>query len=161
MKRKTFALLLVILTTSFLACKNDDNDGTTPQPDGNLGTFAGSIQVSNDPVTEVAYLYNVKVTVTRNGPNANVKVVGDPEFNREYTGTVTGPIAGSYDIRLTKQTKPVEKIAGDRVVILDNKLTVTLAVASDNVSAWNNPNKTQKLSVAGKLQLIGTEMLRE
>ena len=160
MKTKIFGLVLTILATSFFACKDDDN-GAAPQPDGNLGTFAGSIQVSNDPVTQVGYLYDVKVTVTRNGPDATVKVAGDPDFNREYTGTVTGPVAGSYDIVLNRQTKPVEKIAGDRVIILNNKLTITLAVANDNVSAWNNPNKTQKLSISGKLQLIGTEMLKE
>ena len=160
MKTNALRLLSLMLMTSFIACKNNGDD---PKPGGsdNLGTFAGNIQVSDDPTTKVGYLYNTKVTITTSGSNATVKIAGTPGFDREFTGKIVGPIAGTYDITLNKQTKPTEKTVGDRVIIINNKLTVTIDIANDNVSAWDNPDKVKTLAISGKLKLIGTDMLKE
>jgi hypothetical protein len=159
MKTNTLGLLLMVLMSSFFACNNDSDD---PKPGGatEVGTYAGNIQISDDPTTEVGYVYNAKVKVTTNGSNATLKLTGDNGFDREYTGTFTTQ-QGSYDITINKQIKPTEKIAGDRVVIINNKLTIIVDVANETVTARDNPTATQTVTISGKLQMIGTDMLKE
>lgn len=161
MKKQIFSLIaLVALATFFSACGSDDDDAT-PGGNGDIGTFAGNIQVTDDPQTELGYILNVKVTVTRNGNNATIKVKGDPSFDREYTGTLTTLQGDSYDINITKQTKPTEKIAGERVVIANNKLTLGIDIANDNILVRTNPNTTETVQIAGKIEMIGTDLLKE
>lgn len=159
MRTRAFGLVLVALTTSIFACNNDSDD---PKPGGaaEVGTYAGNIQISDDPTTEVGYIYNAKVKVTTNGSNATLKITGDNGFDREYTGTFTTQ-QGSYDIRINKQTKPTEKIAGDGSVIINNKLTIIVDVANETVTARANPTSTQTVIISGKLKMIGTDMLKE
>ncbi len=159
MKTNAIRLLVVILMTSFVACK-DDGDDPTPGGATEVGTYAGNIQISDDPTTKVGYIYNAKVKVTTNGSNATLKITGDNGFDREYTGTFTTQ-QGLYDIVINKQTKPAEKIAGDKAVIINNKLTIVVDVANETVTARDNPNTTQTIQISGKLQMIGTDMLKE
>ncbi len=160
MKTTAFKFILFGAMLSFFACKNGGDD---PKPTGTteLGTYAGNIQVSDDPTTKVGYVYNAKVKVTTSGSNATVKVTGDNGFDREYTGTYTSQQVGYYDIILTKQTKPTDKIADARTVIMNNKLTLTIDIANESVTAKNNPTDTQTIQITGKLKMIGTEMLKE
>lgn len=152
-------LSMVVLFSCLSACSSDDDN---PAPGSSVvGTFAGNIQVSDDPQTDLGYIYNAKVTLTVSGSTAVVKVVGDLGVNREYTGTVTTQSSGTYDVNLEKQTKPSEKIAGDRVVILNNKLTIMIDVANDAVEVKNTPTSTDAKTISGKLQMIGTDMLKE
>ncbi|MDO1449911.1 hypothetical protein Q0590_26770 [Rhodocytophaga aerolata] len=159
MKAKVFVPLLIVLMTSFFACKQED-DSPTPGGVTEVGTYAGSIQVSDDPTTKVGYIYNAKVKVTTNGSNATLKITGDPGFDREYTGTFTTQ-QGLYDIVIKKQTKPTERIAGDRAVISNNKLTFLVDVANESVTARDSPTTTTTLTISGKLKMIGTDMLKE
>lgn len=153
-------IALLALVTLFSACGGDDDDAT---PGGNedIGTFAGNLQITDDPQTELGYILNAKVKVTRNGNNATVKITGDPGFDREYTGSLTTLQANMYDITISKQTKPSEKIAGERVVISNNKLTIGVDVANDNVMVRTNPNTTETVQISGKLVMIGTDLLKE
>ncbi|MBL0741440.1 hypothetical protein [Chryseolinea lacunae] len=160
MKRAASIVFLSLLSTLFFTCSSN-NDDPTPIADATLGTFAGNIQVSDDPHTKVGYVYNAKVTVIRSGSTGTVKIVGDAGFSREYTGTLTTQVAGMYDIAISKQTKPQEKVAGEHVLIMNNKLTITLDVANDAVTVRENPTATQTIQITGKLQMIGTDMLLE
>jgi hypothetical protein len=159
MKTRAFGLLLTALMTAFVACKNDD-DNPTPGGATEVGTYAGNIQVSDDPVTKVGEVYNAKVKVTTNGSNATLKITGDNGYDREYTGTFILQ-QGVYSFTLNKQTKPSEKIAGGRAAILDNKLAFDVDVANETVTAKSSPTATQTFQISGKLKMIGTNMLKE
>jgi hypothetical protein len=160
MKTHVRNLFFTILMLSVVACGGDDNDDPTPADDQDLGVFAGAIQVSDDPQTDLGYILNAKVSVTQSGTTATVKVTGEPGFSREYTGTITS-VAGTHDIKLTKQTKPVEKNAGDRVLIANNKLTLMIDIANDKVSVRDSPTTSAIFDITGKIQMIGTDMLEE
>lgn len=159
MKATVCNLLLIILMSSLLACGSDDD--SEPAASGSLGTFAGSIQVVDDPQTELGYILNAKVSVTRNGNAATIKIIGTPAFDREYTGTITAQTSGVYMINLDKQTKPTEKTAGDQVVISDNKLTIGIDLAGDNVQVRDSPSSDVIIEISGKISMIGTDMLKE
>lgn len=159
MKTRTFGLFLTVLATSFVACKKSGDD-LKPGGVTEVGTYAGNIQVSDDPTTKVGYIYNAKVKLITNGSNATLKITGDPMFDREYTGTFTTQ-QGSYDIVLKKQTKPTEKIAGDRAVITNNKLALMVDVANESVTVRDNSTTTTTVTISGKLRMIGTDMLKE
>ncbi|MDJ1496090.1 hypothetical protein QNI19_24350 [Cytophagaceae bacterium DM2B3-1] len=157
MKTSAFRLFCFILAIAFSSCKKDSND---PAPgNSSLGTFVGNIQVVDDPQTQLGYIYNAEVSVTTSGSDATVKITGDPGFEREYTGKVTTRQDGLYDITLSKQTKPAEKVAGERVVIINNKLTISLDVANDNVTVRKNTTTNETLQITGKISMIGTDML--
>lgn len=160
MKTNAFKFFLAVVLMSFFACKNGGDD---PKPGGttDLGTYAGYIQVSDDPTTKVGRIYNAKVKVTTSGSNATVKIIGDNGFDREYTGTYTSQLAGTYDITLSKQTKPAEKIVDARTIIINNKLTVTVDVANESVTVKETPTATQTIQISGKIKMIGTDMLKE
>ncbi|MBT1687988.1 hypothetical protein [Dawidia soli] len=161
MKTSVRNLFLGMVLTSVVACGSDD--GNDPGPGGaDLGTYVGNIQVVNDPQTSLGYIQNARVTVSHNGTTGTVKVTGDPGFEREYTGTYTSQVEGYYQIDVTKQTKPVEKVAGDVVSIIDNKLTFWIDLASDEVTVRDeDPANTGTFKISGKIQMIGTNMLKE
>jgi hypothetical protein len=158
MKAKARSLFLMILLGVCLACSKDKD----PSPSsGDIGTYVGSIQVVNDPQTDLGYILNARVTVTINGSSATVKIKGDPGFDREFTGAVVTQIQDLYRIDLTKQTKPVEKIAGNRVQISGNELTMDLNIANDKVTVRDSPSNTATFDIAGKISMVGTRMLKE
>lgn len=143
-----------------ITCSSKDGD---PSPGDNVevGTYAGNIQVADDPQTELGYILNVKVAVSIKGSAATVKVTGNPGFDREFSGSVTSQSSGIYDISLTKQTRPAEKIAGERVIIMNNKLTISVDLANDEVSVYPSANASTNFVISGKLQLIGTDLLKQ
>lgn len=160
MKTHLRNLLIIILMSSFVACGGGDDNDPAPVDDQDLGVYAGAIQVSDDPQTELGYILNAKIAVTQNGSTATVKITGEPGFSREYTGTITSQ-SDVHDIKLTKQTKPVEKNAGDRVLISNNKLTLMIDIADDKVSVRDSPTTSAIFDITGKIQMIGTDMLEE
>jgi hypothetical protein len=162
MKKTVRNLFLgMLLTGVVFACGSDDSNDPTPGGSGDLGTYAGNIMVVDDPQSQLGYILNAKVTVSHNGSTATVKVTGDPGFDREYTGTYESQLEGYHRINITKQTKPVEKIAGDDVSISDNKLTISIDLANDEVSVYDEPTGDAKITIKGKLEMVGTSLLKE
>jgi len=154
---KIFVCLLVVMLSG---CSNDDDSNTDAGSD-NLGTFSGNIQVTDDPQTALGYIYNAKVTVVKSGNNATIKVKGDLNVDREYTGTVDSAVDGTYLITIKKQEKPSSKIATDKVIISNNQLTISIGVANDSETVRTAPNSAGSIVIAGKLQMIGTGMIKE
>lgn len=150
-------MLSVLLSLSNCGSDDDSNSGGESK---NLGTFVGYLQVTDDPQTDLGYVHNVSVTVIRNGSTATVQVVGNDDFEREYTGNVTFETATSFDMFILKQTKPVEKIAGDRLVIVNNELTIDISLANDMVTVRESLAEPP-VQIAGKIRMIGTELLRQ
>ncbi|MBP4138628.1 hypothetical protein [Flavobacterium geliluteum] len=164
MKNSIFksALLLFAIATITSCSNNDDNNGTdAPNPGTNLGTFAGNIQVANDPFTSLGYIYNAKVTVSRSGTNATIKVTGNEGFDREYKGEVTSSSGTMTFIQIQKQIKPVEKIAGTDMLINGNDLTIDISLASDNITVKPSPTSSSTINIIGKIRMIGTGMIKQ
>lgn len=61
---KTFCALLAI-SFAIISCSKDDNSSSSAQDYISIGTYAGSIQVSDDPQTQLGYIYNANVTVLK------------------------------------------------------------------------------------------------
>ncbi|MFM9838988.1 MAG: hypothetical protein ACKVOQ_12035 [Cyclobacteriaceae bacterium] len=151
-------LLLLSLTIILSSCGGGSD---SPQPtSSDLGTFLGSVQVSNDPQTGLGYLLNAKVVVSRKGSDVTIKVTGDPGFDREYTGSVIAevPQNKAYSISLKQQTKPTTKTVAGNLVISGNSLAFDANTNSDNVNAIDN-GKT--ITISGKVTMIGTNMIRQ
>jgi hypothetical protein len=151
-------LLLLSLPIFYSSCSSSSD---SPQPAASdLGTFLGSIQVSNDPQTGLGYLLNAKVAVSRKGSDVTIKVTGDPGFDREYTGSVIAevPQNKTYSISMKQQTKPTTKTVAGNLVISGNSLGFDANVNNDGVNAINNG---QTISLSGKLTLIGSNMVRQ
>ena len=164
MKNSIFkAVLLLFTVATITSCSNnDDNDGPdTPNSGTSLGTFAGSIQVANDPFTNLGYIYNAKVIVSRSGTNATIKITGNEGFDREYKGVVTSSSGTMTFIQIQKQIKPVEKNAGTDMLINGNELTIDVNLASDNITVKPSPTSTSTINVIGKIRMIGTSMIRQ
>jgi len=153
----SFSVSVIALILFLSSCKKDD---ASPSPGGSLGTYAGSIQVTDDPVTKLGYIYNAKVAVSTSGSTITVKVTGDLSFDREYTGTITTSQSGQYYSTLTKQTKPTDKTVGGSIIILGNELAITVNSVSDNVNV-KDPNTSQNISITGKVGMIGTNLIKQ
>jgi hypothetical protein len=171
MKISVLKSVLLLTTVALLASckKKDGNNGGSPEPNPNptptpeviLGTFSGNLQVTDDPQTTLGYVYNTKVKVVYTGNNATVKVTGNDGLDREYTGTITTSGGSNAFIDIKRQTKPVDKIAGTSIAIMGNQLTITINLANDNVVVRPNPTATNTINISGKVQMIGTNLLRE
>jgi hypothetical protein len=158
-KNLLLSVLLLLSLTIFLSSCGGSSDA--PQPTASdLGAFLGQIQVTDDPQTDLGYILNAKVSVSRKGSDVTIKVTGDPSFDREYTGSVIAevPQNKTYTISLKQQTKPSSKtIAGD-LVINGNSLAFDVNANSENVNAIDN-GKT--ITISGKVTMIGTNMIRQ
>ena len=160
MKKNLSKIFVCIAFVALSACSKDDS----PNPgsaSGSLGTFAGNIQVSDDPQTKLGYIYNAKVTVTKSGNNATIKIKGDLNVDREYTGTVASSGNGNYYINISKQTKPSAKNATESLVINNNALAFMIGVSNDSETVKASPAATSSIVISGKIQLIGTGMIKE
>jgi hypothetical protein len=149
---------LLSLTILLSSCGGGSD---TPQPTASdLGTFLGSIQVSNDPLTALGYVNSAKVSVSRKGSDVTVKITGTPGFDREYTGSIIAevPQNKTYTISLKQQTKPATKTVAGNLVIIENSLGFDVNVSSDNVNVIDNG---QTISISGKIGMIGTNMIRQ
>ncbi len=151
-------LLLLSLTIVLSSCGGSSD---TPQPTASdLGTFLGSIQVSDDPQTDLGYINNAKVSVSRKGSDITVKIIGNPGFDREYTGSLISeaPQSGIYSFSLKQQTKPSTKTISGQLGIIGNSLSFGVNSTADNVSAIDNG---QTITLLGKINMIGSNMVRQ
>lgn len=160
MKALLKKMSIVLASVLILSCSKED-DANTPSSDQNLGTFAGNFQVTDDPQTNLGYVFNTNVTVTKSGSNATITITGNDGFNREYTGTITGGSSSTTNMfALTRQTKPVDKSAAGTLLVSNNELAFDLGLASDAVmvrSSVTGPTFT----ITGKIQMIGTNFLKQ
>lgn len=154
-------LLLLVLIGFISGCSDDSADSGSNNGSTELGTFVGNIQVTDDPQTSLGYIYNASVKVTRTGSTATLIITGDLGFNRTYTGSVTSQLNDLFVMSITKQTKPTDKIAGDQLLISGNKLALIVNLASDNVTVKDNPNATNSKTISGKINMAGTDLLRQ
>lgn len=164
MKKTIFkSALIVFVSVLSLSCNNDDDNGTTPAPNpgASLGTFVGNLQVTDDPQTNLGYVYNAKVTVTTSGSNATIKITGNEGFDREYSGVVAFSSSTATRIDIKRQTKPVDKIAGNNMVISNNNLAIDISLASDNVTVKATPSSTTTVNITGKIRMLGTDLLKQ
>jgi hypothetical protein len=149
--------LLLIVSVS---CSKDSDSSTSSG--ANNGTYEGNLQVTDDPQTNLGYVFNTNVTLTTNGTNATVKITGNEGFDREYIGTVNaGSTASNTIIGLTRQTKPVDKTAGGTLVIINNSLTIDVNLANDAVVVRKLTNSPTTLTITGKIGMIGTNLLKK
>lgn len=159
MRKKVLGLICAVGIILFAGCGGDD-----PEPgsrEENLGTFAGSIQVSDDPFTGLGYIYNAKVSVASKGTDVTIKVTGDPGFDREFTGKTDWYNGDMYSISIDHQKKPADKISGDALTISGNKLTIRIDIAGENVLVRKNTGTTETMEISGKITMIGTNLLLE
>ncbi|WP_395077640.1 hypothetical protein [Flavobacterium sp.] len=157
---KKISILLVL--TMILSCSKDDAPAASNSTVADLGTFAGNLQVSDDPQTDLGYVYNTNVTVTTSGTNATMKITGNEGFDREYTGTISaGSTASSTIITINKQTKPVDKIAGSTVLVINNELSIDINLANDRVTVRKTPTSPTTVDIVGKIRMIGTNLLKK
>lgn len=158
MKRYLSVLFLLFPILFFSHC----GDGSsTPQPTtSDLGTFSGSIQVSDDPQTALGYLLNAKATVSRKGSDVTVKIIGDPSFDRDYAGSVVAEVPQNnvYSISLKQQSKPTSKVVAGNLIIDGNSFGFDINVNNENINVIAN-GKT--ITLSGKLRILGTSMIRQ
>jgi hypothetical protein len=148
------ALLGIFLVTA-VACKKENKE----PPAENLGPFTGGdIQVSASQPTQLGYLSNPRVIITKTGNAATIKISATPNFEREYTGTVTGASQGAYLISLTQQTKPAQKNVAGNATIQNNGAGFDITLNSDAVAAIYN---TQNVTVTGDLRMIATSLVKQ
>lgn len=162
--KKTFfsVAFSACLTLFLVSCSSDDdNGGSISNPGVSTGTFVGNLQVTDDPQTNLGYVYNTELSVSSTGSNATVKVTGEDGLNKEFTGTVTFSNAEMAAITIKKQTKPVEKIAAGDVVIDSNNLTVQISLADDSVVVKETPTSAATTTISGKINMIGTQFLKK
>jgi hypothetical protein len=160
-KKNIFFIAMTVLFT-FISCSKDDNKNDSPNPSGgNLGTYVGFFQVSDDPQTDLGYIYNSKVTVSTSGTNVAIKVIGNEGFDREYTGSILSTSGTITNILLSKQTKPVDKIIAGTCGIINNSLVMDVSYASDNITVKKTPTSTSTISITGKVRMIGTDFIKQ
>lgn len=165
--KKNIFFIAMTLFFAFASCSKDDDNNTTPNPNpingggGNLGTFSGYLQITDDPQTNLGYVYNTKITVSTSGSSATIKITGNDGFNREFTGDVFASTSTSTLINIKKQTKPVEKVAGSNLVIDNNILGLQITLASDKVTVRETTTSTATEEIAGKINMLGSDLLRE
>lgn len=158
---KNLSILFVLIAA--LSCSKDNN---TPDPNitsgsANLGTFVGKLQVTDDPQTKLGYVFNTNVTVTTSGATATIKVTGNDGFDREFTGSVNpGSTPSSTMITINRQTKPVDKIAGSTLIISNNELAINVNLAIDQVVTRQTTTSATTLIITGKIQMLGTTLLK-
>lgn len=163
MKKNLSKIFVYLILVVLAGCSSDNDSPNTDAGSETLGTFSGNIQVTNNPQTAFGYIYNAKVTVIKSGNNATIKVKGDLNVDREYTGTVDSNVNGAYAyvITIKKQVKPSAKNATDIAIITNNELTISIGVANDSETVKINPTSTNSIVIAGKLQMIGTGMIKD
>ncbi len=153
---------LALFTVLFSGCSKDSGGGSNePDPSTSLGTFVGNIQVSDDPQTKLGYIYNAKVTVTKSGSSVTIKITGNEGFDREYTGNIIASSGVNTSITNDKQTKPTNKVASGNTIIAGNSLGIDLAFANDAIVVRETPTSATTINIAGKLRMLGSNLVRQ
>lgn len=157
------SILIIAFSIVTMSCSNDDDNSTTPTPNPgtSLGSFAGNIQVSDDPQTKLGYIYNTVVTITASGTNATIKITGNEGFNREYSGNIVSTSGGVTNISIIKQTKPVEKNATGSFVIINNALSLDVNYVSDNITVRETSTSTSTIDITGKIRMLGSNLIKQ
>lgn len=157
------SILMLVFSIVTMSCSNNDDNSTTPTPNPgtSLGSFAGNIQVSDDPQTKLGYIYNTVVTITASGTNATIKITGNEGFNREYSGNIVSTGGGVANISLVKQTKPVDKSATGSFVILNNALSLDINYLSDAIIVKQAPTSNSTTTISGKIRMLGTNLIKQ
>jgi hypothetical protein len=150
-----------IFTLLFSSCSSDDNDSPATGGDSDLGTFVGNFQVSDDPQTDLGYLYNATVNVKKSGDVATIKVTGNDGFDRTYKGAISFSNGTLANIGLNRQTLPVDKTASGACIVNGNDLTMDISLLNDNITVRDNPTSTTSFPMTGKLRLIGTNLIKQ
>lgn len=159
MKKNLLLSVLLLLSSIILLTSCSGSD--TPQPTASdLGTFLGQIQVTDDPQTNLGYINDAKISISRKGSDVTIKITGNPGFDREYAGTIIAEVAQlqSYSISFKQQTKPATKNVAGNIVISNNSSGFNIDVTSDAVSVIDDG---QTVSITGKLKLIGASLVRQ
>lgn len=159
---KKLPILFVLIT--ILSCSKEDSPANiaTNTAVANTGTYEGNLQVTDDPQTNLGYVFNTNVTLTTSGSNATIKITGNEGFDREYSGTVNaGSTASNTIIGITKQTKPVDKTAGGSLVIINNSLTIDVNLTNDAVIIRKLLSSPTTITITGKIEMIGTSLLKK
>jgi hypothetical protein len=160
--KKNIFFIAMALFFAFVSCSKDDNKTDSPNSTGgSFGTFVGNLQITDDPQTNLGYVYNAKVTVITSGTNGTIKITGNEGFDREYTGEVVFSNSTSAVINIKKQTKPVDKIAGSNMAIDGNNLAINISLADDKVTVRKSPTATTTFEIAGKINMLGSGLLKQ
>jgi len=166
MNSKTiYKLTLIFIAVFMFSCNNDDDNSTTPTPTPipgiSLGSFAGNIQVSDDPQTKLGYIYNTVVTVNTSGTSATIKITGNEGFDREYNGNIVTNTSGVVNISLVKQTKPVDKNVTGTCAIINNTLALDINYLSDNITVRETPTSPTTITITGKIRMLGSNLIKQ
>lgn len=162
MNSKNFlSALILMFSITNISCSNDDDSTPTPNPATSLGSFAGNIQVSDDPQTKLGYIYNSVVKVSTSGTNATIKITGNEGFDREYSGNVVSTVGGATNISLVKQTRPVDKSAIGSVLISNNSLGLDINYVSDNITVRETPTSPTTITITGKIRMLGSNFVKQ
>lgn len=157
------SILILAFSIATMSCSKDDDNSTTPSTNSgtSLGSFAGNIQVSNDPQTNLGYIYNAVVSISTSGSSATIKITGNEGFDREYTGSVVSTSGGVTNMSLIKQTKPVEKAATGSCVIINNALALDVNYLSDNITVRETPTSPSTITITGKIRMLGSNLIKQ
>jgi hypothetical protein len=161
LKSVVLVSLLSLFSSSCSKSSDDTVTGSNPPTVTSLGSFTGNFQVSNDPLTQLGYVYGAVATVSTVGTDATMKVTGPNGLDRTYTGTVTEVSGTIVIISINKQTLPVDKIAAGQLVIQGNTLTMDVNLANDAVDAKETPTSTTTITISGKIRMIGSDFIKQ
>jgi hypothetical protein len=157
-------LCVALVTFVSVSCSKDSDSSDQPNVVApiNLGTFAGNFQVTDDPQTDLGYIYNTDVTLTSSGSVATIKIKGDGGFDREFTGSVlAGSTPAATLINLSQQTKPSTKNVSGKAAISGNELGLDINIASDAVQVKDKVTDAAFFKIEGKLVIIGTNLIKK
>lgn len=157
------SIVILVFSIITMSCSNDDDNSTTPttNPGTSLGSFAGNIQVSDDPQTNLGYIYNAVVTVTSSGSTATIKITGNEGFDREYSANVAFSQGVTTNMNIVKQTKPVEKNSSGSVIISNNSLGLDINYVSDNITVRETPTSPTTVIISGKVRMLGSNLIKQ
>lgn len=157
------SVLILVFSIATISCSKDDDSSTTPTPNPStsLGSFVGNIQVSDDPQTNLGYIYNAVVTVTTSGSSAIIKITGNEGFDREYNANVTFSQNGTTNMNIVKQTKPAEKNSSGTVIISNNSLGLDINYVSDNITVRETPTSPTTVIISGKVRMLGSNLVKQ
>ena len=125
MKKLILPLAIILILFSSCGGSSDDSpfDGGLS---GDIGTFTGNLQITDDPQTDLGRVFNTRVQISVDGTKGRVRITGDSGFNREFTGEVRTNIENTLSITLLNQISPIEKNVSGDAIIISNEATISI-----------------------------------